>query len=1667
MRLIVCEDNEAVIKIVQKQRSMAMRHVSRTHRICLDWTFEVMQNPSVSLCYVNTMYQIADMMTKAITKKDVWIVLLSLIAIEAENGGGQHDPSLGGASGNRCNIEKKGAKPVTKEIGKSKNVQQSGVNNQGGEHAMVSCLKGDISYELVMCVAQCAHVSPVALFAQPAFVPAPRRALRHCVAPRAMAQQLARAIAPSMAGPGGTRGSASAGAASSNQTWKPFTSFQVRQIQKAVAFMLGDPNLQLSLKNTSHVSPMKEIEHTLDLFRKFDICGDVVSKFRDNAVPVDGFPIETCNPRNNFVRILSDSTLKTKEKRTAKLKLCGPEQAMQTCFGDKNIEITITSGDKIEGLAEKARHYNVVDRNVGRVRARGNTWPGVDYVDVTLIVFWSCNDIYTEKGTEARRKGPEKMDFLEEDLNKVVDFCNAVAMYPKHIVIGPGTSERWHMSPAFDNYAGQAVEVIKKSGINIISPDQIYRGMTMRDAIHFDDQPHNIEMLTAIAHDAAVIANGTFQLRDGIMSRGRPVALPGETRGLDDDRDMDVQDASDQHQKAVNIAKEAAELDRQATTEHNKVTFDVMRESELGVKAKIDEQERPDDDENQNPVIVRHDPNAYPHRSLLDLYRGEGYWHTLEAKGNRGARYQNHAFSSWVCGLVRGAVSLTRPDGSIDFVKISEQSANKRYRNFPTDPDEMVAMLISQSDKIRFQVFYQRRSGNFYGEGPSGDDKPIGIRAVQGQRFFVSDPRGMPKETLTSKDLKFLYHGTYPQHAENIKRDGLRPGGIAAGERRTDLFFSPRRQAPGETLAGYDESKLPFAVYHTDRPVIFVVSTEVMDDLGIAYCITPSNAVLTDRHVDRCALHSLIDARSGQVLWRGPAHEMQKAYEQKESHVMCDNSVYDNRAGHRETEAETDDMSMTIEYQVVEGGKFFNERLPKKTSPLWPSMTVNEGQNYITNPYTNVRDKYWKVVWIEYIREQYDHNHDERDKKIAQALLMFGVTVKDYIDDSNPAKLRTVAQEYLDFRRAAIEKTNAEEKARQEQGARGNLGPASADLGSSCKAPGLARLPEPKATQSFLDPSAPVIYKKPSPQPPPTLLPAKPKSPTPAKEPPSIDPAYMREIVRADDHDARTCCRKFIRDMEDNLFGPNGDRKPTVSEIIDVSTLVGGFRRMADRTCTVDKENYLVPKNTVFNDHWTDLLRARQNDAMGQEIARHVNNITKIVVARILKDKVKRENNESVSTDDSSDSGNEARDEEIKREDSMLQTKRPGEPEASSSSRNVAPRFVSWEDALTERLLNKGFTVQQVETEILSYRNLKNHYAELPLVFNLRIDYELRRDTFADTPEDTIDMLQAIVGTRSDRFILEKLLAYQELLASYKSWEDANAQIEHGDLKFLYCVICDYDQVEREITRIKKEMIRADQEPPVDDGEVLDVRNMMPVKKCPHCEEYNDVFNTYCRDCDMFLDPDDPKARDEMEKAQDIARQTYNLCYRTVCRGFTSRRSKESQNARKHYRTATIKFKFASIMERWNNDPTYRDNLRKEGQGIETVKLYDILGHPNNRPRPQPLSKAEREWRGYTRTEEFYGGLSYGREAGNMGYRPHRWQDARYGSEGYGRFSSSDDAGRPGSSSKGAKGAGKSAAQRAQQAGRAAHATSSSSSSRQQSRGPPWRNRRGDDDEWW
>ncbi len=81
VNLIVAEDNEAVIKILAKGRSGKLRHVPRTHRVNIDWLYDAFRHPEVVARYVRTMYQTADIGTKAITKAEDWIRLQRLMMI--------------------------------------------------------------------------------------------------------------------------------------------------------------------------------------------------------------------------------------------------------------------------------------------------------------------------------------------------------------------------------------------------------------------------------------------------------------------------------------------------------------------------------------------------------------------------------------------------------------------------------------------------------------------------------------------------------------------------------------------------------------------------------------------------------------------------------------------------------------------------------------------------------------------------------------------------------------------------------------------------------------------------------------------------------------------------------------------------------------------------------------------------------------------------------------------------------------------------------------------------------------------------------------------------------------------------------------------------------------------------------------------------------------------------------------------------------------------------------------------------------------------------------------------------------------------------------------------------------------------------------------------------
>ena len=80
--MYMIEDNEAVIKMIIKGKSLTMRHVSRTHRVALDWLFDrIKLDSKIQIKYIDTYNQLADILTKGNFTRDEWNHLLILLNI--------------------------------------------------------------------------------------------------------------------------------------------------------------------------------------------------------------------------------------------------------------------------------------------------------------------------------------------------------------------------------------------------------------------------------------------------------------------------------------------------------------------------------------------------------------------------------------------------------------------------------------------------------------------------------------------------------------------------------------------------------------------------------------------------------------------------------------------------------------------------------------------------------------------------------------------------------------------------------------------------------------------------------------------------------------------------------------------------------------------------------------------------------------------------------------------------------------------------------------------------------------------------------------------------------------------------------------------------------------------------------------------------------------------------------------------------------------------------------------------------------------------------------------------------------------------------------------------------------------------------------------------------
>jgi hypothetical protein len=92
-KLLIMEDNDAVIKMCMKVRAPTMRHMQRTHRIDVDSLFERTHgDKSIWIKYINTKFQLADIFTKGSFSVHTWRDLCKLLQV-----GEVKDDNLNGA----------------------------------------------------------------------------------------------------------------------------------------------------------------------------------------------------------------------------------------------------------------------------------------------------------------------------------------------------------------------------------------------------------------------------------------------------------------------------------------------------------------------------------------------------------------------------------------------------------------------------------------------------------------------------------------------------------------------------------------------------------------------------------------------------------------------------------------------------------------------------------------------------------------------------------------------------------------------------------------------------------------------------------------------------------------------------------------------------------------------------------------------------------------------------------------------------------------------------------------------------------------------------------------------------------------------------------------------------------------------------------------------------------------------------------------------------------------------------------------------------------------------------------------------------------------------------------------------------------------------------------
>ena len=283
-------------------------------------------------------------------------------------------------------------------------------------------------------------------------------------------------------------------------------------------------------------------------------------------------------------------------------------------------------------------------------------------------------------------------------------------------------------------------------------------------------------------------------------------------------------------------------------------------------------------------------PWQTPCLTVHEIPLSERSWHSLPAK--------KEGRLSWISRTAAQILrheNLHATDGSVVFSNFYKAMTDEMWRTvgngcvqFISSPQLMIQSIIRGSDRIRYQICWQRETSAvpdlMSGAFASSSLSPIYIRAVQGHSGKTKVDLSLMKAwEVTTEHTYILFHAGWRHNMDSILRNGLLAGGATEKPgRRQHCYFSirdPRVAAPGDQSTTYyptDRDKEEIATGITTRayPIhdkaldaMYQIDLRRAKELGLHFYQTPSLAVLCDSNIPPECIIKITDM-PGQVLYR-------------------------------------------------------------------------------------------------------------------------------------------------------------------------------------------------------------------------------------------------------------------------------------------------------------------------------------------------------------------------------------------------------------------------------------------------------------------------------------------------------------------------------------------------------------------------------------------------------------------------------------------------------------------------------------------------------------------------------------------------------------------------------------------------------------------------------